>query len=59
MKVVKLVFAVTLTGIALACNASDSIAQQVTGVLGSPEDTTTIDGKQLPPPVLRFRNSCF
>jgi len=27
-----------------------AIAQQVTGVLGSPTATTTIDGKQLPPP---------
>jgi arylsulfatase A-like enzyme len=27
-----------------------AVAQQVTGVLGSPTATTTIDGKQLPPP---------
>ena len=27
-----------------------AVAQQVTGVLGSPGATTTIDGKQLPPP---------
>jgi arylsulfatase len=27
-----------------------AVAQQVTGVLGSPSATTTIDGKQLPPP---------
>ncbi|SFK56659.1 hypothetical protein, partial [Methylocapsa palsarum] len=27
-----------------------AVAQQVNGVLGSPEATTTIDGKQLPPP---------
>jgi len=27
-----------------------SFAQQVTGELGSPNATTTIDGKQLPPP---------
>ena len=29
-------------------------AQQVTGVLGSPSATTTIDGKQLPPPPAKF-----
>jgi hypothetical protein len=29
-------------------------AQQVTGVLGSPEATTTIDGRQLPPPPPKF-----
>ena len=27
-----------------------AVAEQVTGVLGSPSATTTIDGKQLPPP---------
>ena len=32
------------------CGASGGFAQQVTGVLGSPTATTTIDGKQLPPP---------
>ncbi len=29
-------------------------AQQVTGLLGSPGATTTIDGKQLPPPSPKF-----
>jgi arylsulfatase A-like enzyme len=29
--------------------AAPAVAQQVTGVLGSPSATTTIDGKQLPP----------
>ena len=29
------------------------LAQQVTGELGSPTATTTIDGKQLPPPPIR------
>ncbi len=28
----------------------DANAQQVTGTMGSPSATTTIDGKQLPPP---------
>ena len=31
-----------------------SFAQQVTGELGSPNATTTIDGKQLPPPPPKF-----
>jgi Sulfatase len=30
--------------------AAPALAQQVTGVLGSPSATTSIDGKQLPPP---------
>src|SRR5271166_3933348 len=29
-------------------------AQEVTGTLGSPDATTTIDGKQLPPPAPKF-----
>ena len=37
MKVLKLVFAVAWVGFALGLNATDSIAQQVTGVLGSPK----------------------
>ena len=44
-----------LTGaslLALTCVLAS--AQQVTGVLGSPEATTTIDGKQLPPPEPKF-----
>jgi arylsulfatase A-like enzyme len=31
-----------------------AVAQQVTGELGSPSATTTIDGKQLPPPPMKF-----
>jgi arylsulfatase A-like enzyme len=37
------------------CLASVSVsAQQITGTPGSPEATTTIDGKQLPPPDPKF-----
>jgi hypothetical protein len=36
----------------LACGSAS--AQQVTGVPGSPGATTTIDGKQLPPPDPKF-----
>jgi hypothetical protein len=32
----------------------DAEARQVTGVLGRPSATTTIDGKQLPPPPPKF-----
>ena len=35
----------------VACNA---VAQQVTGTLGQADATTTIDGKQLPPPPPKF-----
>ena len=31
-----------------------AVAQQVTGVLGSPSATTTLDGKQLPPVPQKF-----
>ena len=40
--------------ILLLCVASDSFAQQSTGTSGSPSATTTIDGKQLPPPDPKF-----
>jgi arylsulfatase len=39
--------------IILSCGGL-SLAQQVTGVPGSPSATTTIDGKQLPPPPSKF-----
>ncbi len=38
----------------LALSCVSALAQQVTGVPGSPEATTTIDGKQLPPPAPEF-----
>ena len=38
----------------LVLNCVSALAQQVTGVPGSPEATTTIDGKQLPPPPPNF-----
>ena len=40
--------AVILSAVVFA--ALPAIAQQTTGTLGSPSATTTIDGKQLPPP---------
>jgi arylsulfatase A-like enzyme len=48
MKAVQFILAMSVSSFALA--PTQGIAQQVTGVLGSPEATTTIDGKQLPPP---------
>src|SRR5262252_4028621 len=44
--------AVICTG--LLITATSFFAQQVTGELGSPNATTTIDGKQLPPPPEKF-----
>src|SRR5512136_2282929 len=38
----------------LALGCSSAFAQQVTGVSGAPGATTTIDGKQLPPPEPSF-----
>ncbi|MGA7546825.1 MAG: hypothetical protein WBW08_13530, partial [Methyloceanibacter sp.] len=38
----------------LALSCVSALAQQITGVPGSPEATTTIDGKQLPPPDPKF-----
>ena len=43
----------TVLAIVLAC-AVITHAQQVTGEPGSPSATTTIDGKQLPPPAPKF-----
>ncbi len=39
---------------ALLLAASPAAAQKVTGVLGSPSATTSIDGRQLPPPDPKF-----
>ena len=38
----------------LALSCVSALAQQVTGVPGSPGATTTIDGKQIPPPEPNF-----
>ena len=54
MNVVKHVVAIALCGVAFALLPSSCIAQQVTGELGSPSATTTISGKQLPPPDPKF-----
>src|SRR6476661_4187798 len=44
-----------LAGVSLlALSCTSALAQQVTGVPGSPGATTTIDGKQLPPPDPKF-----
>ena len=40
--------------IAATLAVTPAAAQQVTGVLGSPSATTTIDGKQIPPPPAKF-----
>src|ERR1700750_1751196 len=38
----------------LALGCVPALTQQVTGVLGSPSATTTMDGKQIPPPQPNF-----
>ena len=54
MKAVKLVVVITVAVAALAFHSSYGSAQHVTGTLGSPNATTTISGKQLPPPDPKF-----
>ena len=43
-----------LAGLVLLLAAVPTLAQQTTGVPGSPSATTTIDGEQLPPPPQKF-----
>ena len=38
----------------LALSCTSALAQQITGVSGSPGATTTITGQQLPPPDPKF-----
>jgi len=54
MNAVRYVVAIALCGVAFALSSSLCIAQQVTGELGSPNATTTISGRQLPPPDPKF-----
>ena len=44
----------TLAGVGLLAFCVSALAQQTTGVPGSPEATTTITGKQIPPPDPKF-----
>ena len=46
--------ALVLSASVLALTAGSTFAQQTTGTPGSPSATTTIDGKQLPPPDPKF-----
>ncbi len=46
-------FLISVAGV-LALSCVSTLAQQITGVPGSPEATTTITGKQLPPPDPKF-----
>ncbi len=55
MRIVKHLVGIALCGLAFALPSSSiSMAQQVTGELGSPDATITISGKQLPPPDPQF-----
>ena len=50
----KRILVVLAVALSLALAAVPALAQQVTGVPGSPNATTTISGKQLPPPDPKF-----
>src|SRR6185436_3168956 len=54
MKVVHQIIAIAVSSAAFSFGCSFSIAQHVTGELGSPSSTTTISGKELPPPDPKF-----
>ena len=54
MQAVKQVFAIVVAGVAFMLHASYGVAQHVTGEVGSPSATTTINGTQLPPPDPKF-----
>ena len=54
MSSVKLIVVMTVSVVAFAPFSSRCVAQQVTGEAGSPGATTTISGKQLPPPDPKF-----
>src|SRR3974390_1132836 len=46
--------ALSIAALVGAVATSPVVAQQINGVPGSPSATTTIDGKQLPPPPMKF-----
>ena len=48
------IFQCSLLILILLLAAVPALAQQITGVPGSPSATTTISGKQLPPPDPKF-----
>src|SRR5258707_14237412 len=48
------IFKLLTSVVAVASCLGSALAQQVNGVLGSPTATTTLDGKQLPPPDPKF-----
>jgi hypothetical protein len=52
MKTQRRTIAAVAAFLSLSCGSAS--AQQITGVLGSPSATTTIDGKQLPQPDPKF-----
>jgi hypothetical protein len=52
--VTNLVCSITLVGL-VVCSMAPALGQQTTGVPGSPESRTTIDGRYLPNPPQPFR----
>src|SRR4051794_31459381 len=54
MKVFKQVLVAAALFAAFAASVVTAVAQQVTGVLGAPSATTTIEGNQIPAPPAKF-----
>jgi arylsulfatase len=54
MKLARQVLITTAMAFALGASSVSSVAQKVTGTPGSPTATVTIDGKQIPPPPMKF-----
>jgi hypothetical protein len=54
MRVKQLITSVSLVALGAFLVREPALAQQITGVASSPEATTSITGKQLPPPDPKF-----
>src|SRR5216683_1923010 len=54
MKLLRQILLSSIGTCALVATATSVQAQQITGTIGSPSATTTIDGKQIPPPPMPF-----
>ena len=54
MRATRWAVSVSVLALGFLSAAEPTLAQQITGTPGSPEATTTITGKQLPPPDPKF-----
>jgi len=54
MRATRWVVSVSVLALGVLSTPEPTLAQQITGTPGSPEATTTITGKQLPPPDPKF-----